>query len=229
MRKGTCLLVLCVLLCGVLSLSFAGCEGKPSGAPSGTSSETSPQDLLSNPSVSEPSAAGKPAVSDPADESSIGNESSIGDGITLPPEETLAVCDGLCFRLPEGWRSDPASAPETLFFASAADGSGSASAAYTALDTAQGLTEALLIEEFRGSLSSAWTDAGAADVNAATVAVSLLGQPHEALSLTASMNGKAVCQLQVYLLRNDGLYTLTVTAGNAEGAKALLAAFEANA
>ena len=231
MRKGICLLAGCVLLC----IWLAGCGGDTSDPASGTSvetsaefsAETSAQDVFSTPSVSEPSSVSKPTVSDPAEESSIGGESSTGDEPPLPPGEPLAVCDGLCLRLPEGWRTDPALAPDMLFFASAEDGFRSVSATYTALDTVQGMTEPLLIEAFRVSLSASWTDAGATDVRAASVSVSFLEEPHEALSLTASMNGRAVCQLQVYLLRSDGLYTLTVTAGDSEGAKALLAAFEA--
>ena len=62
----------------------------------------------------------------------------------------------------------------------------------------------------------------------AALPVSLLDEPHKSLSLTAAMDGRNVCQLQVYLLRSDGLYTLTVTAGSLEEAKSLLAAFEAN-
>lgn len=225
MRKGICLLAGCVLLC----IWLAGCGGDTLDPASGTSAETSAefsaetsaQDVFSTPSVSEPSSVSKPTVSDPAEESSIGGEPP------LPSGEPLAVCDGLCFRLPEGWKTGPAFAPDMLFFASAEDGSRSVSATYTALDTVQGMTEPLLIEAFRVSLSASWTDAGATDVRAASVSVSLLEEPHEALSLTASMNGRAVCQLQVYLLRSDGLYTLTVTAGDSEGAKALLAAFEA--
>lgn len=235
MRKGICLLAGCVLLC----IWVAGCKpGTSAEISAETSAEPSSQDVLSTPSVSEPSSASKPTISDPveessfseesssANESSIGGESSVGGEEPPPHGETLAVCAGLCFRLPERWGVDPASASDMLFFASAEDGSRSVSATYTALETVQGLTEPLLIEAFRGSLSASWTDAGATDVRAASVAVSLLGEPHEALSLTASINGRAVCQLQVYLLRSDGLYTLTVTAGDLQGAKALLAAFE---
>lgn len=208
------------LLCLLVGLLVAGCgEGTPPAVsdPSGISCAPSAPDVLS-----EPEAISEPMVS--AEESS-----NVGEETSVPQEEPLSVCSGLCFRLPEGWKSDPAPAEELLFFASSAEGDASVSAVYTAPGTMQGLTESLLIEEFRGSLSAAWKDAGATGVEAASVSVSLLDEPHEALSLTASMGGKTVCQLQVYLLRSDGLYTLTVTAGDLAGAKSLLAAFETDA
>lgn len=274
MRKGICLLLLCMLLGLLFCLSFAGCgedaSADPSAVPSGPSHAASAPG-----SVSEPSAVGKPAVSGeesaavtestPIDESTSAVESTPPDespppeestlpeesnseaasssAVTSEPEEgsepdadppplsdgSVRVYAGLRFRLPVGWGIDPAAAPEALFFASPAEGSSSVSAAYTPLETVQGLTEALLIEEFRGSLSSAWESAGAKDVKAAAVSVSLLGEPRKALSLTASVNGRSVCQLQLYLLRSDGLYTLTVTAETQANAKALLSAFEADA
>lgn len=203
------------LFCLLVCLLAAGCgEGTPDVSDgAGMSSVSSAPNA-----VSEPSALSLPTVSD--DQSSSCGETSAS------PDVILNVSPGLCFRLPDGWKTDAASSPETLFFASSADGISSVGAAYTALETVQGLTEALLIEEFRATLRSAWEGAGATGVNAASVSVSLLEEPHEALSLTASVDGRSVCQLQLYLLRSDGLYTLTVTAGNLEGAKALLAAFE---
>lgn len=210
---GACLLALLCLL--------AGCGEEPSGTWDAASSVPSAVSSATPSVVSEPSALSEPTVSDPAEESSSVEEPSV------PPEEPLAVYPGLCFRLPEGWSAAPASAPETLFFASSAEGSSSVSAVYTPLETVQGLTEALLIEEFRMNLFTAWADAGATGVGAGAVSVSLLGENHEALSLNASVDGNSVSQLQVYLFRSDGLYTLTVTAGSLEDARALLAAFEA--
>lgn len=224
------------------TVSEPSAAGKPAvSEEEGTSPEESvPSDessAVDESSVVEESAP--PDESSTANESNTGNTSSsvgtsesadVSDPEADPPplsDDVRRVYSGLCFRLPVGWGTDPSSAPETLFFASSAEGSASVSASFTSLETAQGLTEALLIEEFRADLPAAWEAAGAKGVKAASVSVSLLGESHDALSLTASMNGKAVCQLQLYLFRGKNLYTLTVTAGSLADAKALLTAFEA--
>lgn len=209
MKRLCWLLLLCVL--------FAGCAKNTDPFPSDNSRIPSSTDA-----VSEPETLSEPTVSDPAE------ESSSAGGIPVPPDETVSVYAGLCFRLPEGWKNDPVPGEEWLFFAVSAEGTSSVSAVRTPLDTVKGLTEELLIEEFRTALPAAWKDAGATGVDTAAVSVSLLEESHKALSLTAVMDGKSVCQLQVYLLRSDGLYTLTVTAGSLEEAKSLLAAFEAD-
>lgn len=211
---------LCAMVCLLALLCLLASCGKELDAPSDAPSASSESAGSSAPSA--PSAPSEPSVLSEPTLSGSGDIPLISGGV-------CEVFPGLSFRLPDGWTNeeDPASAPEMLFSASSADGNASVSAAYAALEQITGLTEALLAAEFAETLPPLWQEAGAKDVKTDVTRLSFLGEEHDALSLTATVDGKAVCQLQLYLLRSDGLYTLTVTAGSREEANGLLSAFEA--
>lgn len=211
---------LCVCLLALFCL-LAGCGAEPDASSKASDGSSGSAASVAISAPSEPSVLSEPAISggEPADSGS--------EDIPLIFGEVCEVFPGLRFRLPDGWEENAASTPETLFYASSAAGSDSVSAAYAALEQTTGLTEALLAAEFADTLPPLWEEAGAKDVKTDVTRLDLLGEEHGALSLTASVDGKAVYQLQVYLLRSDGLYTLTVTAGSRETANELLSAFEA--
>lgn len=204
-------LYICILALILLTGCGAG-DASESSAPSVSSiPDSSAPDT--HPSVPEPPTLSEPEIS------------SVEEIPILPGGAFRDVFSGVQFRLPDGWE-DVASEEDMLFSVASADGSRSVNAVYTALKQTTGLTEALLIEETKKKLPPLWREAGAVNVETAAVHISLLSEEHDALSLTASVDGEAICQLQVYLFRADGLYTLTVTAEDMEAVQELLNSFE---
>ncbi len=156
-----------------------------------------------------------------AESVSFGTTTSTGT-ISLLPDGRWEVRSDLWFSLPDGWTEQETVVTGEVLSVTSSDGLCTVSAVRSELSAMTGVTAELLIEEMRGSLTAAWKEAGAAEVSASEETVSFLGAEMSALLLTATLNGQAVFQKQLYLLDSDGLLTLTVTTRGTDNTQACL-------